>query len=320
MLNSDLAVTQLDEHSHRYIIVIFLMLLSSAFVALSSLLGKQLVLSLALPIVMLLRYLLSALILWWVALITSIPRFNKRNLIHYAIRALLGVLSQYALFYYLIYGSILDATLLFMTTPLFVPLISKIMQKIPIQRKQWISVIVGFIGVVFILKPTHNILDWHAVIGLTSGLFNAASQVYYHKILKQSNVKSANLYMYTFSALFALIPVIIFWHPLANALPFFNIHVNSSLILLLISLAIVGISNKSFKGKAYSKVSKASSLTPLLYTAIVFAGLLDWLVYNIVPDTLSIIGAVLITASGFVLYIGKSKQYTVSVRRKTSTN
>ncbi len=298
------------QSNNRYIIAILLMLLSSVFVALTSLLGKQLVLSLALPIAMLLRYLVPALLLWWIAFITRIPRLNKKCILHHGIRTILGVISQYALFYYLIHGSILNATLLFMTSPLFVPLISRITQKTPIKRIQWISILIGFAGVAFILKPTPNILDWHAAIGLASGLFNAGSQVYYHKIVKQSDVKSAILYMYTFSVILAFIPVIIFWHPLANVLSSFNSHINSSLIVLLIALALVGISNRTFRGKAYSKVRKASSLTPFLYTAIIFAGLLDWLVYHIVPTYLSVIGAVFIIASGFILTIEKSKQHT----------
>jgi len=301
-------------HNNQYLIGISLMVVSSVFVALSSLLGKELVLSLALPIVMLLRYLLPALILWWVALSTKLPRFNKQCIKHHAIRAILGILSQYALFYYLMYGSVLDATLLFMTSPLFVPLISRIMLKTTIRKMQWLSLIVGFIGVAFILKPTHGLLDWHAAIGLASGLFNAGSQVYYHKIIKQSNVKSATLYMYTFSTALALIPIIIFWHPLIHILSSLNfqnlyfIHLN--IILLLISLAFVSISNKTFRGKAYSKVNNAYSLTPFLYTAIIFAGLLDWLIYHIIPDYLSIIGAILIIISGLILYMNTTKQQT----------
>lgn len=304
-----LSSTLKQENNHQYHIGITLMLLSSACIALSSLLGKQLVLALALPIVLLLRYLISALILWWIALLTNLPRFNKQWILHHSIRAALGVLSQYALFYYLTYGSILDGTLLFMTSPLFVPLLSRILFKTRIQKRQWVCLIIGFVGVAFILQPTHKILDWHAFIGLASGLFNAGSQVYYHKIIKQSDVKSATLYMYTLSTLLVLVPAVIFWHPLVNSLLSLNVHdtqmTYSTLILLLICLAVIGISNKTFRGKAYGKVNNPGSLTPFLYTAIIFASLLDWLIYDIVPDYLSIIGVLLIISSGLVLSLNK---------------
>lgn len=77
------------------------------------------------------------------------------------------------------------------------------------------------------------------------------------------------------------------------------------------NIAVVGAGiNKTFRGKAYNKVNNASKLTPFLYTAIIFSGLLDWMVYNVVPDYLSIIGATLIMGSGFILYLSKPKQRT----------
>lgn len=301
---------QLKLHnSNKYLLGISFMLLSSAFVAFSSLLGKQLLLSLALPIVMFLRYFLPALILWSSTFI-SVPHFNMRQIIHHGIRATLGVLSQYALFYYLIHGSILNATLLFMTSPLFVPLISRILFKTPIKTIQWISLIIGFSGVALILKPTHNIFNWAMIIGLISGLLNACSQVYYHKIIREFDIKSSIIYMYTVSAVLTLIPVIIFWNLLMHSLLTIDFHNNHILYLffILFLISLISICNKTLRGKAYSKVNNASSLTPFLYTAIIFSGFLDWIVYGITPDFLSIIGAILVISSGFILYINKNLQ------------
>ena len=164
----------------------------------------------------------------------------------------------------------------------------------------------------FVLHPTHHVLGWRAIIGLMSGLLNADSQVYYHKIMKQSDVKSATLLMFTFSTLLAFIPVVMFWHPLVNTLISFDIHNNylaySSMFLLFVGLAFVSISNKIFRGKAYSKVSNAGQLTPFLYASIVFAGLLDWMVYGMVPDYLSIMGTVFIILSGLILYFSYRKR------------
>lgn len=113
----------------QYSQAIILMTISSLFVALSTLLGKWLTVSIALPMLVFLRFLVPALILWWTVLITNTCNIEIKNLKEHCLRALFVVLSQYALFYYLSHGSILNGTLFFMTSPLFVPLILRVTQK-----------------------------------------------------------------------------------------------------------------------------------------------------------------------------------------------
>lgn len=287
---------------------VILIILSSACIALTSFLGKHILITIALPAVMFLRFLFPSLLLWWVALLSGVSSFDKSQLLHNIIRASFGVLSQYALFYYLQYGSVLNATLLFMTSPLFIPLISFFLQKIKIHHIQWISMIIGFVGVACILKPGRNIIDWHALIGLMSGFFNAVSQVYFHKISRHVNASVATLSAYTFSTAISLLIFIVFYivyHPTQTMLQLAFTQPN--ITMLFIGLAIFGISNKAFRSRAFQKVKAPSTITPFLYTAIIFSGLIDWIAYGRTPDYMSILGALLIVSSGILLYIKRKK-------------
>lgn len=291
----------------NYFHAIALMLISSLCITLNGLVGKTLLISYALPLVMFLRYLFPTLISLWLAIVDRWPTFEKKYLIHYAIRSLFGLLSQYAWFFYLIHGSILDATLLLMTSPLFVPILLRLLQKTPIQHEQWFSIVIGFIGVGFILKPNQQILNFYALIGLCSGLFNALSQVYYHKIVKSIQVKNANLYMYSFSSIFALIPLIFYWHDLINFSHDFSATSTQANLFLFVCLAFIGMTSKTFRGKAYKKVDKASRLTPFLYMSIIFATIFDWIAYHQLPDLLSVIGALFILISGLIFIFFSTK-------------
>ena len=277
------------------------MLVSGVFVAFNNLFGQQMLLTFTLPIVLFLRYLLPAIILWAIAYATSIPRLEMSAIKPHLIRMLLGLLSQYALFYYLKHGSLLDATLLFMTSPLFVPLITRIFNKTPMKKKHWMSLTLGFLGVLCFFRPDYTLFNWAALIGLLSGLLNACSQVSLHRLVEKNSVSGCTLWMYTFSSLAALIPAIIFFHPITLRGAHLARLSDMALFITCIGLAVTSIGNKSLRACAFSKAKNPGSLTPLLYFSIIVSGMLDWLVYHKTPSMVSIIGACLIVSSAIIL-------------------
>lgn len=298
-----------------YFTGIALILLSSIFLSLSNLLGKQIMLSLSLPTAMLLRYLVPTLLLWWMALKTKLPSLQLELFLQHSIRAILAVAAQFCLFYMLMHGTLFNATLLYMTSPLFISCISILIFKVNISKIHWCSLFLGFMGVTFILHPTDNIFNWHTLIGLCSGFFNAGSQMYYHKILKNSAVKFATLYLYSFSFFITLV-IFGFYHTDIHSilLTIHNFHTDQSwIILVLIGYAILNINNKTVKGMAYKKVNNVYTLTPFLYSSVLFAGIVDWCLYEKIPDLLSIIGAVLILLSALLLCFEDSRNEEVSL-------
>ena len=52
--------------------------------------------------------------------------------------------------------------------------------------------------------------------------------------------------------------------------------------------------------KAFSYVP-SSILAPTSYFAIVFSGLLDWLIWNTVPDTQTLLGIALVVCGGLLI-------------------
>ena len=71
------------------------------------------------------------------------------------------------------------------------------------------------------------------------------------------------------------------------------------LIVLLFSLFT--ITNQSLRIKAYRYVNKPATLTPFFYTAILFSGILDWLVYHRTPLWNTYAGVVFIFIGGVII-------------------
>ena len=72
---------------------------------------------------------------------------------------------------------------------------------------------------------------------------------------------------------------------------------------LILSLGLYGGAGHFLLIRAFHE-SPASRLAPLLYTQIVWAMLLGWMVFGHVPDRMSIMGMLIIGAAGLSLVLG----------------
>jgi len=226
------------------------------------------------------------------------------------IRAVSIVLCQYCFLYSLLHGSLFLSMLLFSTGPIFMPILSKFFLAADISRKTWLSIFIGFLGVLFILKPSGNeTFDYVAFVGLGAGFFNACSQITFHQLSHRQHELSLAFYMYTFSSIVAL-PCLLFF-PHADLKSLVNGSYSMVLWLLIFGIALGSMLNQITKSKAYKKVSDVSSLAPFIYIPILFSALLDWTLFKQTPSLLSVIGASLVVLSGLVMVYKKSNRKLV---------
>ena len=286
-------------HTEKYLVGVALMLLSAFCIALNALSGKQLLGVFFLPILIFLRFFFPALFL---AIFNQLTHRFPRKMKHFKLhvyRAIFMLSCQIFFLYYLVHGSLFNATLLFMTSHLFVPLISRIVYHTTISRRRWLSLVVGFLGVILIFQPTESVIHWQAFIGLMAGLLNACSQLVQHK---QSNIGEdpTVITCISFSLAAALSLIIL--------LPGFLIYPTHLLLqihpLTYTRLWIFGllfiltsIANQLFRSHAYRHVEKAATLSPFAYSVILFSSMIDWLFYDKVPNILASIGGILIFGS-----------------------
>ena len=291
-------------HKQFFIGIVF-MLISAFFVAFIALSGKILTTHTPLTTLIFLRSFLPLLIVSWVVFLTD-NKLSADNMPLHGLRALFVTLSQYCLFYYLTQGSLLVGTLLYSTSPLFAPIISRFALGQGIKPKTIISIIISFIGVILIIKPNMHTVNLLALVGLGAGFFNACSQVTLHRCVQKQSPLIIAWIMYGLCSCIALFPFLIFFHE-SNIHFLFSGHAVSAIWLLLIFFAFSSITNQAARSMAYKQVNKASSLSPFLYASILFSGILDWWMYDLLPDRYSIVGALLIITGGVVMVVRKIK-------------
>lgn len=243
----------------------------------------------AIPLVLLVPYLLWS---------TSIKElFLKSNFKMQLLRGSCILVYQYSIFYYLMYSSLLDATVLQNTAPLFMPILERLFFKHRFEKKVFLSIFISFVGVLCILQPDRSIFAKLSIAGFLAPLGQAGSQVLYGHQAKHENQKSTLLYQFFFCSVVSAIVFVFFkeFFGEANSLE----HYSPLLWVNIICLGVASILNQSFRGAAY-KHGRASALAPFLYGSIIFSAVLDWAIFHYLPNWLSLVGAILVIAGGLI--------------------
>ena len=215
-------------------------------------------------------------------------KLTQRNLL----RALFVLGSQYSFFFYIEKNSLLNATALLNTGPLFIPLIGWIIFQQKINNATWIGLSICFLGVLCILQPESSLFTFGSLIGLIAGLCQAVSQTLFGAQNKEDHPLLNMCYLFFFCMIGSLTPYLCLesnWIPAKN---FVLIDIS-----LLILLGITSICNQFFRASAYRQ-STPSKLAAFLYFSVLFSGFIDWFILKKSLNFLSILGACLIIGGG----------------------
>jgi drug/metabolite transporter (DMT)-like permease len=211
---------------------------------------------------------------------------RTRHLKEHVIRSLAGLASMYCFFYALAHLRLADAILLNYSIPLFMPFVESAWLGEPFPRRLWGVILLGFAGIVLILKPGMGLFQPVALVGLLSALFASVAQVGVRRLTLTEPVERIVFY-------FGLIATAVSAAPLAQEwrTP------PASMWGLLAGLGIVATAAQLTLTHAYSH-APATRVGPFIYSAVVFAALLDWLFWGMLPDRLSLAGALLVITAG----------------------
>lgn len=272
---------------------IFYMLASATSLSLIGLFGQLGLRSLSLESILFWRFLCGFLFSWiLLKLIREKTKFSLKLVQRNLFRALFVLGSQYSFFFYIQKTSLLNATALLNTGPLFIPLIGWFVLHQKITKATWIGLFICFIGVLCILQPDSSFLYHGSLIGLVAGLCQAISQTLFGAHAKEEHPVLNMCYLFFFCAFGALTPYLSFesnWIP-ARTFALLD-------VCLLILLGIMSLCNQLFRASAYRQ-SPPPKLAAFLYFSVLFSGFIDWFVLKKELNSLSILGSFLIIAGG----------------------
>lgn len=201
-----------------------------------------------------------------------------------------------------------ETTAINFLAPMLVVLIARPVLGERIGKLGWVAVVTGFVGVLLIARPTSG-LD---TTGMSFAFFAVGASVGYQLLSRVLASTERTVAMLFYAALIGSIGF-------GVCLPWFwsGYPPTSCELLLFLSMGVTGGVGHFLYTAAYRHAS-ASLLAPFNYLQLLWAGLLGWIVFGHVPDSLSILGMLVLAASGVMIALDSGLLTSGFVSRRPS--
>jgi drug/metabolite transporter (DMT)-like permease len=223
---------------------------------------------------------------------------NMSKLHLLVLRGVFGTLAMLFFFYTIANIPLGEAVVLNKTSPFFVTILAFYLMKESINTNTIIALIVGFIGIILVMKPFGVTISIDHIYGVLGGFFAAAA---YTTIKKIKDIYDTRVIMLSFMGIGAIIPFLLY---LFTPYVTFQIHTDPFIWFLLILMAVVSTISQWFLTKAYS-LSKGSIIGVVSYSSIPFAVGFGLMLGDAIPDIYTISGIILIIFGGIL--VGRKK-------------
>ena len=226
--------------------------------------------------------------------------YKSKNIKLQILRSFLSVIESGCFVLSFKYLSLADAHSIGSLSPVIVVALSAIILKEKVSPKIWVAIFIGFIGVLIILRPTSSIFDPKALLPLVAAFMLGLYQVVTKKVSEDDTNETSLFYTSIIGLIIMTLLATNFWTP-----------IESSSYVMFLAIGIFFSLGLYLQIIALSK-ARASILQPFHYTLIFWAIIFGYIFYNDVPDTFTIVGAIIITASGIFVLNHSSKLIKIS--------
>jgi drug/metabolite transporter (DMT)-like permease len=207
------------------------------------------------------------------------------------VRGLLLMVSTSTNFIALGYLQLAQTSSIAFSNPLWVCALSPLLLGERVGPRRWVAVLVGFIGVLLIIRPGTMSFHWAMLLSLTSALSTALYQIATRRVGVEDRAITSLFYVSLVGSV-AAAPLA----PIGWAMP------SVGQWGLLVLAGFFGSFGHYMLAQAH-RMAPAPVLSPFVYTQIIWMTLFGFVLFGDVPDVMTIIGGSAVVASGlYVLY------------------
>lgn len=210
--------------------------------------------------------------------------YRKKDLPMLLMRSIFGTIGILCNFYAVDHLLVSDASMLNKLSPFFVIIFSALFLKEKANIVQKISVVIAFIGALFVIKPSMDVFrNINSLIGVMGGLGAGIAYTCVRQLGKQG-VKGARVVFFfsSFSCLVLVPYLLVDYHPMTM-----------QQLLCLIGAGLMAAGGQFSITAAYN-FAPAKEISVFDYTQVVFAAILGFFFLGQIPDLYSVIGYVII--------------------------
>jgi drug/metabolite transporter (DMT)-like permease len=221
---------------------------------------------------------------------------RTRHLWAHALRGLLLVGGAYTFFLALKALPLAEATALFFAAPIFITALSVPLLGEHVGWRRWAAVIVGFAGVLIIVRPGAVAFEPASLLAVATALLYALAMIGVRWIDRSESIWTMMFYVVLFPMLFSGLAVAPQWQtPQLSHLPVF------------LGMALFATLGMTLVSHAF-RLAAAAIVAPFEYTALIWASLLGWLFWSEIPEIWTYGGAAVIIVSGIYIVIRETRK------------
>jgi drug/metabolite transporter (DMT)-like permease len=214
---------------------------------------------------------------------------DKRDYLPLFLRSLFGTIGLIFNFWAISRLALPDANILNKMSPFFAVLMSIFILGERLNSMDILTVIVAFVGAMFVVKPTAGLASLPAIVGLIGGMCAGTAYTFVRKLGKHNVPGPLIVFVFSaFSSIVCLIPMLMDYQPM------------TFIQLLCLILAGCSAALGQFSVTAAYTFAPAKEISVFDYSQVIYAAILGFLVFHEWPDRMSLIGYVLIIGTAIV--------------------
>lgn len=214
-------------------------------------------------------------------------RINDRT--GQALRAILHVGGAALIVWALSALPIATVTAIVFSSPVVVLVFSMRMLGERVSWARWIAVIIGFAGVLAIIRPGGVGFEWALLIPVAAAVASGLRDLMTRRLARSDTSISVLFWASAFMVAVTLFTIPLGWQPLT---------LSASIWLIVNGLLNAGA---HFLMIEALRLGAAGLVSPFRYTAILWATVAGFLVWQEVPDVMTMIGAAMLVVSGVLI-------------------
>ena len=214
----------------------------------------------------------------------------------HVIRGLVAVVGMCCWFYGITQMPLAEAVALSFTTPMFSSVAAVILLGEVMRRRRWTAILVGFLGMLIVLRPGFTEFTTGSMLILIAALLMAVNQVMV-KYLTGKDHPNAIVFWLVFLVLpLSFVPAVTFWHSPIGVEWFW-----------LVGLGLIATLGHQSMVRSFA-LADATAVVPFEFMRLPFVALIGFFAFDETPDVWTWVGAAVIVSSSIYITHRETRQ------------